>query len=143
MKFLSLVLFCVVISLQSKGANLTTENLALRLWNVYDKETNASYVALDSYRLKLEDKSPLKSQLADPAVFKKFQTILRNRFIDRVAREFSRKEIINLTAIYKRPEMTKLRLFTMDFWNENEFGVIFQNEIIDYEKAGLPPLPPK
>lgn len=142
MKFLSFVLFCVVISFQSEAAKLTTENLALRLWNVYDKETNASYVALDTYRLKLDDRSPLKAQLADPKEFKKFQTILQNRFVERVAREFSRKEIINLTAIYKRPEMTKLRLFTMDFWNEKEFSNIFQNEIIQYEGAEIPPLPP-
>lgn len=150
MKYLSVVALLLAITF-SKTANAATdssETLALRLWIAYDKETNASYNALDSYRLKFGENLSVKTQLGNPESFKKYQTILRNRFIDRVSKEFSRKEIINLTKIYKRPEMTKLRLFTMDFWDEDELKRMLSDDdrlpppppSSDNE---LPPLPPK
>lgn len=142
MKFFGIAVFFAVVSSQAFAATLTTENLALRLWNVYDKATNASYVALDNYRLKLDSKSPAGAKLADPETFKKYQTILRNRFIDRVTREFSRKEIINLTAIYKRPEMAKLRIFTSDFFDKREISSLFDAELLLEDGSNLPPLPP-
>ncbi len=139
MRVLLVAAVCLVLSISLNGnaATNSTETLTLRLWLAYDKETNSSYNALDNYRLKLDEKDPVKSLLANSEEFKKYQTILRNRFIDKVSKEFSRKEIINLTKIYKRPEMTKLRLFTMDFWDEKEIKDLFR------DVAELPPPPPK
>lgn len=117
MKFLIAAVFLFSISVSAKTP-ISTEVLALRLWNVMEKAQNTSYAALDSYRIKLSADDQIKKNLSNPSEFKRIQTILRNIFVDRVSKEFSRKEILNLTQIYKRPEMSKMRIFEIDFWDE-------------------------
>jgi hypothetical protein len=118
-------LVAILISLTATAAT-STKVLALRLWDAIEKEQNLSYTALDNYRIRLDAANPVKAKLDDPQEFKRYQTIIRNNFIEKVSTEFSRNEIMNLIKIYKRPEMSKLRLFNMDFWDSKNVSVILE-----------------
>lgn len=96
----------------------STKLLGLKLWKAVEKQQNLSYSSLDNLRTKLPENSPERTALMNEAEFKRYQIIVRNIFIDRVEKEFTRKEIINLTKIYSRPEMAKFRLFSIDFWDQ-------------------------
>ncbi|MCC2679369.1 MAG: hypothetical protein K0R29_1945 [Pseudobdellovibrio sp.] len=109
---------------------ITTEVLALKLWNTLDKAQNVSYTTLDNYRLKLDKDDQARKTLSDPQEFKRIQTVIRNSFVERVSKEFSRKEILNLIKIYQRPEVEKLRLFSMDFWDDKTIKEILDRDIL-------------
>jgi len=121
------ILTCLLIffSLHAQAAT-STKVLALKLWNAIEKEQNSSYTALDSYRVKLASDNIMKAKLDDPQEFKRYQTILRNVFIDKISTEFSRNEITNLTKIFNRPEMSKLRVFNIDFWDDKNISEILE-----------------
>jgi hypothetical protein len=111
----------------SANAETSTKVLALKLWKAIEKEQNISYTTLDNYRVHLASGDSTKAKLDDPAEFKRYQTVIRNVFVDKVSNEFTRAEITNLTKIYLRPEMAKLRTFSMDFWDDKSLKEILDN----------------
>jgi len=123
--------FLVLVSVSLFASTpVSTEVLALKLWNTLDKAQNISYTTLDNYRLKLDKDDQARKVLSDPQEFKRIQTVLRNIFIERVSKQFSRKEIINLIKIYQRPEVEKLRLFSMDFWEDKTVKEILDRDVL-------------
>jgi hypothetical protein len=121
------------------SAETTARLLALKLWNAIEKEQNISYTELDNYRTKLPLDDYVRQTLLKNEEFKRYQLILRNDFIERVEKEFSVKEIRNLIKIYSRPEMEKLRLFSMSFWDEKRLKQVVEQHLPAPE---LPPPPP-
>lgn len=114
MKCLLIILF----SISSQATPTETKLLAQQLWELMEKETATTYTIIDKIRAAQDEADPLRTYLIDSENFKKSQKILGSSFVERINKDFSRKEILNLIKIYKSREFSKMRDLNIEYWDE-------------------------